>query len=190
MLGPLFKKAAELQGFLNESKIPHAFIGGIANSIHGEPRATLDADVLILVAQQDIEDLLRQLEKTRARLLMPKAASFARRSRVIPCAFPRGLRADLVLADLEFEKNLIKRARSRQVARGLRLRICTAEDLVIMKMVSTRPKDRGDVEGIVHRQSSKLDALYIMKWLKNFDKVLDRSDLVREFRKIYSASKT
>ncbi|HEX7343590.1 MAG TPA: DUF6036 family nucleotidyltransferase [bacterium] len=188
MLGPLFKQAAELQGFLNELKIPHAFIGGIANSIHGEPRATLDADVLILVAHQDIEDLLRQLE-THARLLMPKAASFARRSSVIPCAFPSGLRADLVLADLEFEKNLIKRARSRPVARGLRLRICKAEDLVIMKMVSTRPKDRGDVEGIVRRQRSKLDAAYIMKWLKNFEKALDWSDLAREFKRIHLASK-
>ena len=188
MLGPLLRQAAELQGLLHDLKIPHAFIGGIANSILGEPRATLDADVLILVDDQAIEDLVRQL-KAHSRLLIPKAASFARRNRVIPCAFPSGLHADLVLAELNFEKAIIQRAKPRRVDRELRLRICTAEDLVIMKMVSARPKDRGDVEGIVRRQRTKLDAAHIIKWLKNFEKALDRSDLVREFRKIHSASK-
>ena len=105
MLEPLLRQAAELQRFLRELKVPHAFIGGIANSILGEPRATLDADVLILISDQDIEDLLRQL-KSRSRLLMPKAASFARRSRVIPCAFPSGLRADLVLADIDLLRRI------------------------------------------------------------------------------------
>ncbi len=189
MLESLFKQAAELQALLRELRIPHAFIGGIANSILGEPRATLDADVLILVDDQDIEDLIRRL-KTRSLPLMPKAASFARRSRVIPCAFPSGLRADLVLADIDFENALIKRARSRSVASSLKLRLCTAEDLIIMKMVSTRAKDRGDVEGIVRRQREKLDTAYITKWLKDFEGALERSDLVREFRKIHSASKT
>jgi len=183
MLKSLVNQAAELQAFLRKSKIPHAFIGGIANSILGEPRATLDADVLILVADEQIENLLHQL-KTRSSLLIPNAASFARRSRVIPCAFPSGLRADLVLADLDFEKNIIKRAGLRTVAKGQRLRLCTAEDLVIMKMISVRPKDRGDVEGIVRRQTSKLDGTYIMKWLRLFEKALDRSDLVRDFKSL------
>jgi len=76
------------------------------------------------------------------------------------------------------------------VAKGLKLRLCTAEDLIIMKMVSTRPKDRGDVEGIVRRQASKLDGADIMTRLRLFEKALDRSDMVRDFKSLTRKYKT
>jgi len=59
-----------------------------------------------------------------------------------------------------------------------------------MKMVSTRPKDRGDVEGIVRRQASKLDGADIMTWLRLFEKALDRSDMVRDFKSLTRKYKT
>ena len=45
------------------------------------------------------------------------------------------------------------------------LRICTAEDLVVMKAFANRPRDWSDIQGIVIRQTGKLDTAYILKQL-------------------------
>ncbi len=40
----------ELSQFLSKNKIPYMVIGGLANAIWGNPRATIDIDVTILLS--------------------------------------------------------------------------------------------------------------------------------------------
>ena len=62
-------------------------------------------------------------------------------------------------------------------------RVCTAEDLIIYKLISTREKDHVDVSAIMRRQGKQLDREYITRWLREFESALDDSTLVSEFER-------
>ena len=64
------------------------------------------------------------------------------------------------------------------------LRICTAEDLIVYKIVSLRLQDRVDVEGIIRRQGDQLDDIYVEDWLRQFEQALDDSTLIVEYRRL------
>ncbi len=68
-----------------------------------------------------------------------------------------------------------------EIRPGQQVRVCTAEDLTIYKMISRRTKDRADVEGIIQRQGDKLDDRYIEKWLRQFEQAFDDSTLRKEY---------
>ncbi len=63
-------------------------------------------------------------------------------------------------------------------------KVFSKEDLILYKMISTRPRDREDVQGIVRRQGDALDDTYILDWLQQFEQALDDSTLVAEYRRI------
>jgi len=97
---------------------------------------------------------------------------------------PQGMRVDLLLAETSFDIQAIERAKDIEATSGDWIRVCTPEDLIIYKMISTRSRDREDVEGVVKRQKEKLDKDYILNWLKQFEKALDDSTLIQEFMKM------
>jgi hypothetical protein len=181
MLKKLYQQAKEVQHLLKTINIPFAFIGGLANAVHGYPRSTLDLDVLILVEDENLNTLIEKLQgKVQFRSENP--VEFASQTKVIPLILPGGLGVDLVIGGLEYEKGLLDRAEEVNVFNDITLKIVTPEDLIIMKLISLRAKDRDDVHEILSRQKGRLDLEYIQKWLRNFEQVLDRSDLIRDLR--------
>lgn len=60
---------------------------------------------------------------------------------------------DIALAAFPFERDLIDRATELEFQPGIRLRTCTAEDLLVLKAFANRPRDWQDIEGIVARQN-------------------------------------
>jgi hypothetical protein len=97
-----------------------------------------------------------------------------------------GLRLDMLLADTPFDVQVVERARLVEVQPGQTIAICTPEDLILYKMISTRPRDHEDVRGIVRRQGNNLDDSYILDWLRQFEQAFDDSTLVSEYRHIRS----
>ncbi|HLF02500.1 MAG TPA: hypothetical protein VI547_11030, partial [Anaerolineales bacterium] len=91
---------------------------------------------------------------------------------------------DLMLADTGYDEILISRAKEVELAPGKRVRVCTAEDLIIQKIIATRPQDMVDVEAVIVRQAERLDNAYILKWLRDFEKAIDDSTLVREYQRL------
>jgi hypothetical protein len=100
---------------------------------------------------------------------------------------PRGTRLDLLLADTSYDFLAIERGREVEVQPGVVLRMCSAEDLIIHKMISTRPRDRTDVEGILRRQGTALDDGYVQDWLRQFELALDDSTLIDRFKQMRAA---
>ncbi len=64
------------------------------------------------------------------------------------------------------------------------LKVCTAEDLIVLKLISTRAVDYYDLETIIRFQKDVLDEKYIIGWLKQFEAALDDSALIDAHRKI------
>jgi hypothetical protein len=89
-----------------------------------------------------------------------------------------------MLADTGYDEVLISRAKDVELASGKRVRVCTAEDLIIQKVIATRPQDMVDVEAVIIRQADRLDDAYILKWLRDFEKAIDDSTLVREYQRL------
>ena len=59
--------------------------------------------------------------------------------------------------------------------------ICSAEDLVIQKVVADRDKDWPDVEALLIAQSGKLDEAYIDDWLVQFVEALEKPEMLMKY---------
>ena len=95
-----------------------------------------------------------------------------------------GVRIDIHLCDTAFDNSTIERATSIEIAPGSPVMVCSAEDLVIYKMLSTRPSDARDFEGIIDCQGDALDDQYIIYWLKQFEAALDDSTLINTYKRM------
>ena len=180
---PLIDALAELQNRLDKAGIPSAAIGGLAVGAWAKARATRDVDLKIL--------LRREARKRLLDLLAPDYRSIhadpdraLRHNGIVFVLNSAGVRLDIMLADTEFDEMLIARARNVELSPDRIVRVCSPEDLVVLKMIAFRPQDQIDVANVVQRQGKKLDDDYILDWLGKFEKALDDSTLVREYRQI------
>lgn len=152
----LFREARAVQEFLTESGLPFCFIGGVALQHWGEPRATRDLDLTIFTGfggeARVIDSVLARFDVRR-----PDARAFALQHRVLLCATPVGVPVDIALGALPFEAEMIERATEVEFEPGVALRICSAEDLLVLKAFADRPRDRADALGIARRSGRTLD---------------------------------
>jgi hypothetical protein len=171
---------ADLAGFLSESRVPYMVIGGFANLKWGRPRLTQDLDLMVRVPDDELSAFLTRLGK-RYHLLAPDPLGMARETRVVPLATSAGVRADLILAGLDYEEAAVRRAVSVPVA-GTTVCLCTAEDLVILKLASQRLRDQEDAEGVIVRQGPALDRAYLEPLVQQVATELDRPAIVEFYR--------
>ncbi|MCZ6671692.1 MAG: nucleotidyl transferase AbiEii/AbiGii toxin family protein [Verrucomicrobia bacterium] len=160
----LIEAAREVQDSLELTGLPFCFIGGLANLHWGEPRLTQDLDLTVLSGwgrEEAVVDKLLSLIRPR----FDDARDFALENRVLLLKSNGGIPIDLALGALPFEEAATARAQDILFA-DISLRICSAEDLVVMKAFANRPRDWSDIEGILLRQAGKLDTDYILKQLK------------------------
>jgi hypothetical protein len=170
----------DVAAFLEEGAVPYMVIGGFANLVWGRPRLTQDLDVTVSVAEERwprfIEDLGR-----RFRILVDAPHAFARETRVIPLSTPTSVRVDMILAGLPYEEEALRRAVTVTLA-GRGVRFCSAEDLIIHKLASDRPRDREDVEGILVRQRGALDCAYLDPRIEALATGLERPEILSFYR--------
>ena len=161
----VFQAASELQEVCQSNHWKFCFIGGLALQRWGEPRETVDVDLSLFAGfgnePEFIEVLLKHFE---ARI--PDAASFARDRRVLLLQSRRGVGLDVALAALPYEELMIQRSSYFDYPPGLSLRTCSAEDLIVLKAFAGRLRDWADIEGVIVRQTGKLDWGYIREQLR------------------------
>ena len=175
-MNALEQAVGALAKFLEAHRVPYMVIGGIANLVWGEPRATLDVDAALLVEETAWPALIQDLRRA-FRLIPQKPLNFLRDTHVLPVETQEGVRIDLVWATLPYEHKAIARATMEHVA-GHQVRVCRPEDLVIHKVIANRPKDREDVRAIVRHQGPRLDRRYLTRTVRELSKALDQPDLL------------
>ncbi len=169
----------EISTFLVKRNIPHFVIGGIANAVWGRPRATLDADIKILLSFDNLETFIEHVsEHFNFRVTDP--LSFAQELFVILLQSSTGIDIDLVLGFLPYEQSAYERVQW-LTFEDVTFPICTAEDLIIHKAISERPQDWLDIEGILQRQQGILDQSYIMQWLSEFAILLEKPEILSKY---------
>jgi hypothetical protein len=161
----LIDVAAELQAFCESRKWKFCFIGGLAVQHLAEARLTKDTDMTLLTGfgseEIFIDELLMVYRPRRA-----DAKQFALINRVLLLFAPDGSGIDIAMGALPFEEQAVKRASYIEYVDGISLRICSAEDLIVMKAFAGRQQDWNDVRMTIVRQGvAALDWKYIRKHL-------------------------
>ncbi len=163
----LFQAAAEIAEFLEECGVRYVILGGLAVQYWGEPRATHDVDITVMVPQGQLERFVQQvLQKFRPRL--PDALSFALRHRVLLVETSSRVPVDISLGIPGYEEEVLHRSVRVHLPNVRSLQFISAEDLIIHKCVAGRARDQEDVERILIRQRLQVNLVYIRRWLQEF----------------------
>ena len=188
-MGNLYTSIQTLQKRLADADIPSIVIGGVAVGVWGEPRVTRDADLKILLQREDADRLLAILGPEYISLL-PDPKEAIRRQAMLFVQDADGTRLDLLLADTPYDVGAVARGRATEVLPDVTLTVCSPEDLLIYKLISTRPRDHEDASGVIRRQGDTLDAGYILGWLRQFELAFDDSTLISTFQNLRRGART
>jgi hypothetical protein len=174
-MNPLFAAAHELLDALDVLGFTSCLIDGLAVARWGEPRLTRDVDATVLAEYGSeasvLDPLLARFQPRRT-----DAREFAIANRVLLLRASNGVDLDVSLAAFDFEREALDRATAFAFEPGVRLRTCSAEDLIIYKVVAGRPRDLADLETIVARQLRHLDVDRIRRWLQFFGELSEHAD--------------
>jgi predicted nucleotidyltransferase len=182
-LAPLLAPIQALQSLLSRFHERGVIIGGIAASLLGTPRYTVDLDAVFLLSFEDIPGLLSEAAQLGIEPRISDAAGFARKSRVLLLRHTAsGTDIDLSLGILPFEVEMVERSTMVDVG-AIKLRLPTPEDLIIMKAVAHRPKDMSDIQAIAASHPD-LDKERIRSWLEQFGEALDLPGLWEEIARL------
>lgn len=146
-----------ISNILNKLEISHFFTGAIATSYWGKPRTTTDID--IVWKPSNIKELYKELRKINLdcdeSIIMEALES----------------KGNLVILDkispyrIDFLPPQAEQLKRRKLVMLLNINIwlVSPEDLIIMKVIYGREKDRIDIMHIIYIQGDKLDYKYIQE---------------------------
>ena len=186
-LRPLLSPLAALQRLLDQYEGKCVIIGGVAVSLLGTPRLTADIDALILLSIEDIPELLQTAEAEGLTGRITDLLEFARKNRVVLLRHAEsGTGIDISLGMLPFEEEMIARSVEYDVE-GMKIRLPTPEDLIILKAVAHRPKDLLDIQGIINSHPD-LDHQHIRNWVQQFSELLAMPEIWEDIDAFFSVS--
>jgi len=180
----LVHAASDVQTFCLRQNWRFCFIGGLAVQYWAEARVTRDVDLTLLTGfgseQPFIEALLLRFKARRE-----DAATFALRNRVLLLQTEKGIGIDVALGGLPVEESIVSRARDWEVLPNHPLRICTPEDLILLKAFAARPQDWHDVKMTIVRQGdANLDWEYIFGFLKPLAEAKEEPGIVNQLEEL------
>lgn len=150
-------------------RLDYAVMGGIAVRIHGIPRPTYDVDVTIAASSAELNALFEGLEARGYTVPQVYRAGWQDRVADMPIVKVRcfleegfGIDVDLFLAETEFQKALLQRTVDAEY-QGRSIKVVSPEDLILLKLLASRPRDLGDIQDILFTQGS-LDITYMRQW--------------------------
>ena len=170
----------EVASLLDEMGLPYMLIGGLAVALWGEPRATLDVDLSVWVDPAEFDETVRKIAARFPTVADP--LDFVRRTRVLPVETSQSVRADIVFAALQAEREMMDRAQTLFVA-GAGIRVASVEDLTWMKLISDRPRDAEDAKRLIRHFREKLDRGYLEPRLREIAEALGRPDILNTYRR-------
>lgn len=175
-----------IQDRLTRSHVDSVVIGALAVAVWGEPRVTRDVDLKVMLTRGDARRLADILG-TDFDCLGVNPVTTLEQFGMLFVRDKSGTRIDLLLMETGFDEGVIRRGVMVELLPGVSVKVCSAEDLIVYKLLSSRPRDGADAESIVIRQGQALDTTYIISNLREFEHALDDSTLVSSFKRMLRA---
>jgi hypothetical protein len=164
-LPSLLKRLTDL---LETEGVDHAILGGYAVRSYGIPRPTYDLDVVVGTDHHGVGELLNRLDVAGFSIPESYRGGWVDSVAGMPLVRVEWIddqgtfEVDLFLAETVFLRQLLVRSRRSDVE-GWPLRVVSPEDLVLLKLIADRPRDRIDVADILFTQSP-VDERYLRDW--------------------------
>ena len=171
----LFRSLAQV---LHEAGASWYVFGAQAVLLWGRPRFTADIDVTVRLDTLAPVDFAASMERAGFALRVSADDDFVKRTRVLPFVHaPTGWLLDVVLAGPGLEDMFIARAVNVDLGEGVHVPVIRAEDLIVTKLLASRPKDIDDVRGILLERLDRLDVVSIRETLGLLEEALGVSNL-------------
>jgi hypothetical protein len=149
--------------FLQKNDIRYCLIGGLAAGYWGEPRFTRDMDFTVHTHTGKLAPFIDLLKKGGF-VITEKGEGQVQ----VLAKGPLTFQADIILAETEYQDWVVQRAVTHPMF-SVQVPICSAEDLVILKLIANRRQDLLDIESVMSHQKKILDIDYLKKWISFWD---------------------
>ena len=150
--------------------------GAQAVNLHGFPRSTADLDLTVQLEPISTATLVRELERAG---FSPRFTddAFIATTRVIPVTHrATKLPVDVVLAGPGLEDQFLAEVVIHRVA-DHDIPVLSAENLIVTKLLASRPKDLEDVRELLAIRGDAIDHMHVAAVLETLEQALDQSDL-------------
>jgi hypothetical protein len=180
----LLRALAAVSAALDRIDSPSMIIGGIAVIVRGAARATLDIDATVWAGDGSLEGVLKAMKSKSIIPRIAGALAFARQNQVLLLVHrPTGTPIDVSMASLDFEREALARATLEDVG-GISVRVAAPEDLVVLKAVAWRDRDRSDIERLLVLHRLEIDLDRVRRLVKAFAHIIDEPNRVEEFEQL------
>lgn len=179
--------ARDFVALFEKKEFPYALMGGLAVRLYALPRATYDVDFTVSIPREALGGLYQEVETLGYSVPHAQAGGWidtVRGMPVIKFQWYIGTRAidiDVFLAETPFQAELLKR-RVRHSGEGWGGWFVTAEDLILLKLLANRPKDRVDIGDILFIQGDP-DIEYLRRWAGELGVADQLDEALREPRR-------
>lgn len=158
---------AALGAILGRLGIAWVVMGAVAaNRYRREVRLTGDVDLLLADHGPGLDVMERALRDADWSIQRgtPDGAILRLRHRTFGAA-------DIVLAETDYQREAIQRARAESTGDGVEVRLLRLEDVLVHKLIAGRPRDVADIEDIL-AGGLAFEEEYVERWAAYWD-VLD-----------------
>lgn len=159
------KKTVKL---LDDLNVPYVLIGGLAVSVHGYPRATIDVDFLIDVQKSLYPKIKEVFEANGAKVNVSKSSFDDPVGDVFNITF-NGTRVQLITAKWAWEREAIKHCRIEKI-NSFKVNVPALEYLLILKEKAGGTKDRLDVDNLLAINNGKIQEDLLNRLRKKYFK--------------------
>ncbi len=189
MRSPVADLLADLARAFDALGISWYLFGAQAAIVYGVARLTADVDVTVRAPASTTDEWLSILEGFGfARRFTDPA--FIVQTRVVPVVhLATGLPVDIVLAGPGLEDELLQRAVVQSID-GVAVPVVEIADLVILKVLASRPKDLDDVAALLRTHGDGIDLTRVREVLTKLEQALGQSDLLTAFKKCQARALT
>lgn len=140
---------------LDKNKISYALVGGLAVSLHGVVRGTIDIDLIVHINRKHFIDLAKAFKRMGLESRLPVTAEqvfdfreeYIQNRNMIAWSFYSPT-SPMDVVDVILTEDLKSKKVKSVKAFGLNIKILDLEDLIKMKTASGRPQDLEDAKAL------------------------------------------
>ena len=165
---------ADVVDILERAGVPHMLTGSLASSLHGEPRTTLDIDLVVDPSRAQLDSVVKDLEARGYYVDLDAAREAVVERSQFNAIDPRsGWKIDLIIRkETPFARSEFGRRQRRDLG-GVEGDVATAEDVVLAKLawakIGQSERQLRDVAGILRMTGHDLDREYLEHWVDALD---------------------
>jgi hypothetical protein len=163
-------------------------VGSFASTVYGEPRLTLDIDIVVDLELSQVGALCAAFPSSEFYVSLPAAEDAVRRRKQFNLIHPAsGNKIDFMIARLDqWGRQQLQRRRKREFLPGVSAWAASPEDVIVAKMIYYRegqsPKHTRDIAGMLRISAAEIDQTYISEWSERLGLSEIWESILRELR--------